>query len=477
MHAMLKTHIAVLTLGITFAGFASAQINLGRGKPQQLFNQYCASCHGTNLNEGQGGSLVDGPWDYVDGSVESMQTYIHDGNLDQGMPPFGQALSDKEIFSLILYIREKRHEYQQGVRPPPTETDGVYTAGGYTFRLETVAEGFDTPWAIAFLPDGGQLVTERSGALRIVRDGKVSEPVSGTPEVWANGQGGLLEVALHPDYAENGWVYLGFSKVTGKSRGRDAGMTAIERGRIKDGRWVDAETIFEVTDEDLLIPSGAHFGTRFVFDDGYLFFGIGDRRRDMESQDLSRPNGKIHRIHDDGRIPADNPFVEDPEAFPSVWAYGVRNPQGLDQHPETGALWETEHGPRGGDEINRIERGKNYGWPVITYGMNYDGSPITDQTSKPGMEQPEHFWTPSIAVCGIDFYEGDVFPQWKNDLFIGGLAARVLQRARIKDGAVVEVETIVSDAGRVRDVASGPDGYLYLVLNGPNKIARLVPAK
>jgi glucose/arabinose dehydrogenase len=214
-----------------------------------------------------------------------------------------------------------------------------------------------------------------------------------------------------------------------------------------------------------------------VFQDGYLFFAIGDRGRKANAQDLSLPNGKIHRIHDDGRVPEDNPFADREDAFPTIWTYGNRNPQGLDQHPQTGGIWESEHGPRGGEEINLIERGNNYGWPVITHGMNYDGTPITEKTAMEGMEQPKLHWTPSIAVCGIDFYEGDIFPDWKNDLFAGGLASEELHRLEIEEGEVVKSSVVMKGAGRVRDVASGPDGYLYLVLNGPDRIVRLVPAE
>ncbi|MGE9292617.1 MAG: PQQ-dependent sugar dehydrogenase, partial [Puniceicoccales bacterium] len=224
--------------------------------------------------------------------------------------------------------------------------------------------------------------------------------------------------------------------------------------------------------------SGAHFGTRFVFKDGYLFFSMGDRGKQNMAQDVTRPNGKIHRIHDDGRIPEDNPFVDKPDAWPTIWTYGNRNPQGLDAHPITGALWETEHGPRGGDEVNLIRKGINYGWPVITYGMNYSGTPITDKTHAPGMEQPKHYWVPSIAVCGIDFYEGELFPNWKNNLFAGGLASNELHRIVINDdNEVVKDEIVLKGLGRIRDVASAPDGSLMLLLNGPDKIVKLVPVE
>jgi glucose/arabinose dehydrogenase len=218
-----------------------------------------------------------------------------------------------------------------------------------------------------------------------------------------------------------------------------------------------------------------HFGCRLVFDKGYLFFSIGERGHMQDAQDITRPNGKVHRIFDDGRIPPDNPFFSQKNAFPTIWSYGNRNAQGLDRHPDTGDLWETEHGPRGGDELNLIQKGRNYGWPVITYGMNYDGTPITGITHRQGMEQPVIHWTPSIAVCGIDFYEGDKFPKWKHNLFVTALAQEELRRVVISERKVTEQEVVFKNIGRVRDVASGPDGFLYVILNKPDKIIRLEP--
>ncbi|MFW5883432.1 MAG: PQQ-dependent sugar dehydrogenase, partial [Verrucomicrobiota bacterium] len=399
--------------------------------------------------------------------------YILEGNVQMGMPSFKAELSAEEARALVIYMQEIAAQTSQEREPPPRASAEIVEADGVRFRLETVVEGLDIPWAVAFLPTGGMLITERQGSLRQFVEGELLPPVEGMPEIWARGQGGLMEVALHPNYAENGLVYLAYSEPS-ESAGNE-GMTAIARGRIVDNRWTDHEMIFEVP-ERFHNRSGVHFGTRLVFQDGYLFFPIGDRGAQQQAQDLSRPNGKIHRIHDDGRIPEDNPFVDQPDAFPSIWTYGNRNPQGLDLDPATGLLWSTEHGPRGGDELNLIERGNNYGWPVITYGMNYSGRPITDQTHAPGMEQPKLHWTPSIAVCGMDFYEGEAIPEWTGQLFTGGLASEQLHRIVI-DGREVKSDTIVlKGAGRVRDVQSGLDGHLYLVLNSPDSIVRLVPA-
>jgi glucose/arabinose dehydrogenase len=452
-----------------------AQNRIGTGAVEALYQQNCMSCHGPDLNQGLGGSLLDqSAWKRV-GTDVSFIEYVKEGNLAMGMPAFGDALSEPEIRSLEIYIDEMRQKTSRSEGAPVVEkVDHIYSAGGYRFRLETVVRGLNIPWSLYFLSETSALITERGGDLRVWDNGKLAAPVQGIPKVLARGQGGLMEVAAHPEYDQNGWVYLGYSATAENPEDKNAGTTKIVRGRIENNRWQDEEVIFEVP-ERFHTSAGAHFGTRFVFQDGYLFFGIGDRGAQNQAQDLTRPNGKIHRIYDDGRVPQDNPFIDMDGAYPTIWTYGNRNPQGLDAHPVTGAIFESEHGPRGGDEINLIERGRNYGWPVITYGMNYSGTPITEKTAAPGMEQPLLYWTPSIAVCGIDFYEGDAFPDWKNNLFAGGLASQEVHRLVIEDNEVVHSEIILKDEGRVRDVATGPDGYLYLVLNGPDVIARLVP--
>ena len=466
-----------LVCSLIFFTSAIAQNRIGTGAVQELYEQHCMSCHGKNLRGGLGNSLIDrSTWRDV-GSELSFLQYVKEGNLKLGMPAFEDALSDPEIRSLEIYINEMRQKAsREGGAPLVRKENGTFEAGGHRFKLEPVVEGLRNPWSIAFISESKYLITERSGALRVWDAGRLLPPVENIPEVIARGQGGMLEVALHPDFEDNGWIYLSYSAAAPDRRHKNASMTKIVRGRISNNRWQDEEVIFEVPAE-YHRSSGVHFGIRLVFQDGYLFFGIGDRGAQNQAQDLALPNGKIHRIHEDGRIPADNPFVNEPGAYPSIWTYGNRNPQGLDAHPETGIIFESEHGPRGGDEINIIERGKNYGWPTITYGMNYSGSPITEKTSAPGMEQPLLYWTPSIAVCGIDFYEGDAFPGWRNDLFVGGLASKELHRLVIRDNEIIKDEIILKDEGRVRDVASGPDGLLYLVLNGPDMIARLVPVE
>lgn len=464
--------LSILLLPVALTAKEKAKPDAAR----DLYQQYCASCHGEDFNGGLGNSLIDDDaWTQV-GKTTSFLQYVKQGNLDKGMPGFEGSLTDAQIRSMEIYLIEQRKKVarKSGVGSVK-QTDGVYSAGGYDFRAETVVEDLNIPWSITFLPDGGFLIAERPGKLWEWTKDEEKVAIEGIPEVWANGQGGLLEVALHPDYAENGWVYLAFS-ATPAEHG-DRGTTKIVRGRINGGQWVDEAVIFEAPTEQHL-KGGVHFGSRLAFQDGYLFFSIGDRGKQDDAQDVTLHNGKIHRLHDDGRIPKDNPFVSDASAFPSLWTLGNRNAQGLDLHPVTGDLYEAEHGPRGGDEVNLIEKGKNYGWPLITYGMNYNGKPITDKTEAPGLEQPLLHWTPSIAVCGIEFYEGDVFPEWTNNLFAGGLGGPgELHRLIIEDRKVVSSEVVVSRLGRIRDVASGPDGHLYLVLNQPHRIMRLVPAK
>ena len=279
----------------------------------------------------------------------------------------------------------------------------------------------------------------------------------------------------HPDYANNGWIYFVFSDPQKNAAGENVSLTRVIRGKIKDGSLIDQQTIFQAKLEHYVKAGGVHFGGRLAFDGkGYVFISIGERGGKMVAQDLALPVGKIHRLHDDGRIPADNPFVNNPKALPTIWSYGHRNPQGLAYETSTGRLYNAEHGPRGGDELNLVEPGKNYGWPVITYGMEYDGTAMTDITHKEGMEQPLTYWTPSLAVCGINFYSGDLFPQWKGNLFLASLAAQELRRITIKEGKVVGQETLFKDLGRIRQVITGPDGAVYVLL--PERIARLKPA-
>jgi glucose/arabinose dehydrogenase len=331
---------------------------------------------------------------------------------------------------------------------------------------------------MTFLPDGRLLVAERIGRLRVVEKGEVrSEAIGGLPPVVVKQEAGLMSVVAHPDFAHNGWLYLSFSD----PGPNNTAMTKIIRARLRDWQLEEHETIFSVPHESYQ-NTYVLFGGRLVFDGDYLFFSVGVRGLEEkvthDAQELTRANGKIHRVFHDGKIPPDNPFVGTPGAVGSIWAYGVRNPQGLARDPRDGALWETEHGPRGGDELNRIERGRNYGWPLATRGMNYDGTPITEKKDAPGLVSPVVDWTPSIAVSQIEFYTGDKFPKWKHQLFVGSLVTQKLQRLVIDAGRVTHTEEVFKGLGRVRDIKTGPDGLIYVALEAigkPGRIIRLVP--
>ncbi len=444
-----------------------------------LYLQLCAQCHGRDLQGSEGApSMLDDVWKHG-GDDATMARVIREGVADTQMPSFRDGLTPAEIRSLIVYIHEQRAKVKtQGLPEAPKIGSDSIASELHAFRLEVITEDVKTPWSIAWLPDGRALVTEKPGGVRIIDQGKLGEPLKGTPEVNTNSQGGMLEVAVHPDYAKNGWIYLAFSHETRNGQGDAVSMTKLVRGRIKDNTWVDEQSIWTAPLETYLSAGGVHYGCRIAFDGkGYLFFSHGERGRQEQAQDLKRPNGKIHRIHDDGRIPADNPFVNEPGAVPSIWTYGNRNPQGMDIDPRTGGLWAAEHGPRGGDELNIIRKGRNYGWPVITYGINYNGTPITAETAREGMEQPVTYWTPSIAVCGIDFYAGELFPQWKGSLLVGALAKEELRRLVIEDDKVTHQEVLLRNLGRIRDVATGPDGAVYILFNSPDRVVRMVPAK
>ncbi len=463
---------------LTVVSFLVAAPLLVRAQPKQhprevskLFGELCASCHGPKLTGAQAKSLLDDTWAFGGDDV-SLAKSIKDGHPAQGMPPMGNALSEQEIRAMVIYIREEAARFareQANFAKPAADT--VVKSELHAFKLETVVNGLEVVWGVEALPDGRLLLTEKPGRLRIVENGKlVPEPVGGVPAVWSKGQGGLLDVAVHPDYTTNGWIYLSYSD-PGPD---DSAMTAVVRGRLKDGQFVDQQLLFK-SPVELYRKGQVHFGSRFVFDSGYLYFSIGERGQKDDAQDLTRPNGKVHRIFDDGRVPDDNPFVGSAGALPTIWSYGHRNPQGLAKDPATGALYDVEHGPRGGDELNRVEKGRNYGWPVITYGMNYDGTPITSLTAKDGLEQPVTYWVPSIAVSAIAFYQGPKFPKWQGQLFLGALAQEELRRLVLKDGKVTHQEVLFKNVGRVRDVVSASDGNLYVTFDG-GRVARLVPA-
>ncbi|OUR92327.1 hypothetical protein A9Q87_07540 [Flavobacteriales bacterium 34_180_T64] len=322
---------------------------------------------------------------------------------------------------------------------------------------ELIISGLDIPWGFVFLPDNAMLITEKNGRLIHFKNG-VKTTIKNIPEVYYKGQGGLLDIALHPNYNENGWIYFTYASPEGKERG---GNTALMRAKLFDNKLIEKQVLYKATPNS---TRGQHFGSRIVFDSkGFLFFSIGERGdRDTNPQDITRDCGKIYRLHDNGQIPMDNPFVNYENAKTAIYSYGHRNPQGMTIHPTTGEIWTHEHGPKGGDEINIIGSGKNYGWPVITYGINYIGTKITNETSRQGMEQPIHYWDPSIAPSGMAFITSDKYPEWKGNLLIGSLKFRYLNNCYLDNGKVIKEERLLDGLGRIRSVNQGPDGYIYV---------------
>ncbi len=349
----------------------------------------------------------------------------------------------------------------------------TFSSKAVQFRLEPVAQGLEHPWGLAFLPDGNLLVTERAGRLRLVRDGTLDpKPVPGVPDLVVSGQGGLLEVLLHPEFTANRTLFLSYSHRNG------AGMTTrVAKAKFIEDRLTDVSVIFEAEPRS---SKTRHFAGRMAFDgEGYLYIAVGDRGEMDRAQDTGDDAGGVHRITVDGEPAPGNPGLDDPRIQDTFYTWGNRNIQGMTVHPESGAIWTHEHGPRGGDEVNILQAGTNYGWPEITYGIDYSGLPITMDTEKEGMAQPLHYWDPSIAPSGMAFYDGSLIPEWRGDLFVGALKMRKLVRLRIADGEVQDEEDLLTDLGeRLRDVRMGPDGALWLLTDhARGNLYRLVPAQ
>lgn len=511
----------------SFAGVFTGTCLLGQeslaqsDKVDRLWGSHCASCHG---DDGEG----------IEGKAKTLLTReLFDQKFDRPFfetvrastkdahHKFEKELSDGQAWGVINHLREKQNQSlreQFGSISSKLDSQGACTTQRAKFKFQTIVDkGLDTPWGVDWLPNKvGQplrmIITNRGGAInvfeiasgRVGEDGVLSEKVVGTPESREVGQGGMMDVAVHPDYASegNGWIYLTFTKPI-KDR---ATMTTLVRGRLvkTDGKWkwTDEQTLWECKPEHA-IASGLHFGSRIAFGpkitegDGagkrHVFFTIGERGQAPHAQDIARPNGKVHRIYDDGTIPADNPFVSDSNAYASIYSYGHRNPQGL-VFGTDGALWDTEHAPRGGDEFNQVLKGRNYGWPVVSFGINYSGdilkTPWPDVEGENAMKlnimMPTARFLPSIAACGLcvmdEGPQGEAFPDWRGDFFAGGLAGETVQRLRVAKGtdgtySLVEREEILQGMGRVRDVVCAPDGSLVVVLEGVDKIVRMVPVK
>lgn len=452
-----------------------------------LYADTCAKCHGTGGEGGGAGTkTLNTVAKYDQSNDRPYFDAIKNGVPDMGMEAYGSTMTDEEIWGLVVYIRELQYKAlrSQGVWFKKT-ADNRYKSKYHDYRIETVIDakqGLETPWAIDWLPDGKMLVTNRPGPVYVFEGGKRIAEIAGIPESLELGQGGMMDVAVHPDYAKNGWIYLAYTEPSRQNR--RAGLTKIVRGKLTlsgdSAKWHSQETIFEA-DQKFYTGAGIHFGSRIVFDGkGHIFFVVGERGGNMLAQQLDNPFGKIYRLNDDGTAPSDNPFVaqaaKNGEFVKGIWSYGHRNPQGLTFDLQ-GKLWDTEHGPRGGDEVNEIVKAANYGWPVVAFSINYSGAPFRTPWPKAGQDfkMPVFRWLPSIGACGLDTVRGTAFPKWRGDLVAGGLSGANVDRLRIKEGKLVEREELLWGMGRVREVTTGPDGFIYVALNQPDIVVRIVP--
>jgi glucose/arabinose dehydrogenase len=442
----------------------------------ELYQTYCAACHGAQMQgTAQYSPLRKTDWLYGGSRAEILRTVMY-GIAGKEMVPWSKLLPPAQVEALVDYIIASRDTLPAA---PGAKPDTLQLKD-YTVRIERLVEqGFrSTPWGIEFVDARRALITEQRGGLRWLVDGKLDpEPIVGLPETIQYGTGGMMDLALDPDYALNGWIYIGYVHPLGDSGRTDQrpAMTRIIRGRVIDYRWVQQELLFNVPD-DLYFVNRGRWGCRLLFDQaGQLYFTIGDIRENADVQLLNKPAGKTYRINRDGSIPRDNPYAGRADALQAIYTIGNRNVQGIDQHPVTGQIWGTEHGPMGGDELNVLKPGRNYGWPVISYGIDYDGKPITELTEKEGMEQPVKYWKPSPGISALEFYTGDLFPKWKNQAFAGALVFQEIKRLKLAGEQLEEEEIFMKGYGRVRDIKTGPEGAIYVLLNEPDHVLRLTP--
>lgn len=468
---------SVLVIYLGTIGSAHSQNSSSLLKDGALaYQTYCAGCHGKQLEGAAAPGLVK--QDLKHGADrKSIRSSISNGIPGTEMIKWSGVISEKQIDLLTDYVLavRKSPDLAKGKIEKPMQLSTKH----YKLKIERlVTTGIDRPWGITFVDAKRALITGNKGELRWMVDGKLdTQKVIGIPKSYASDQvGGMLDVISDPEYLKNGWVYLAYSHNPANSMDkRTPGMTKVVRGKVKDHQWVDEQLLFQVNDS-LLVKGGSRWGCRFLFDKaGYLYFTIGDMDRAKDAQILSRPAGKVYRINKDGTVPKDNPFIGKPGVLEAIFSYGNRNVQGIAQHPITGLIYATEHGPQGGDELNIIKKGANYGWPIITYGIDYNGSKVSDITEKEGMEQPITYWTPSIAASSIAFTGGKLFPLWKNNLLVGALKFEELRRLVIEGNQVKEQEILLKGYGRVRDVCMGPDGALYVLTNSPDAVLRIKP--
>jgi glucose/arabinose dehydrogenase len=474
-----------------------------------LYNDNCAVCHGENLEGAPQGTPLAGVDLRHGDSIAAISKSIAEGLPLTTMPAWSRTLDHTQIQKLAIYIAERRAKLAYTdfkVAAPLVIPEGILESDVHAFRIETVAAGLDPlPFSIAPLPDGRILLSEKTRGLSVISaDGGQSKLVPGTPEAYDDGfevpgvlltygLGWIMDVAPHPDFAENGWIYLHYGdrcsdcNTASRESGRPVSMNKLIRGRIENGEWVDEQTIWSADIETYTGMPDMGAGGRIAFDDSdrvFISVGIKGLGEHVGVQDLGLPYGKIHRINDDGSIPADNPFVHVPGALQTIWTYGHRSPQGLEFDAQTGRLWGTEMGPRGGDELNLLLPGRNYGWPLYSKGINYDGTPVEFgpalgiEFDLNDIEQPVVDLTPSPAVSSFVIYEGNAFPRWQHNLIVGTLKATELYRMVVEGDQVVHKEVLLRAFGRIRDVEAGPDGAIYLLIEHASggQIVRLVPA-
>jgi glucose/arabinose dehydrogenase/mono/diheme cytochrome c family protein len=461
-----------------------------QSRANEIFNTTCAGCHGNSAAAGPNARALlsnDFLASHTDAQIVQALT---DGLPGTPNHKFTTLFFPDEIAQMPALLRIRGGIVNRKVGPVPDINGKTFTSQKGSFKVETLVKGLNQPWGLAFLPDGRLIFTERSGQLRFMdKNGNASAPVKGTPAVFERQDGGLLDVAVPPDFAKTGWIYISYSTVApgyvvqpGDEQAPNMSpptMTWVVRGKVNaNNEWVDQQVLFNPPMDSYRVTAD-HYGSRFLFDGkGHFFWSMGERHDMQMSQNLASPLGKIHRLNLDGSIPKDNPFVHTPGALGSVWTFGHRNPEGLSFDPATGIFWETEHGPVGGDEVNIIEPGKNYGWGMATFGIE----PGIGRLHATGVTDPITHYNPSIGPSGITFYTGEKFPAWKGNLFITAMTGQKLIRMEIKGREIVSQETLIADSGRVRDVKVGPDGFLYVLLQNMNgdakggSIIRLVPA-
>ncbi len=464
--------ILLLSIYILFFKVVTTKANSSKEiqpdpKPREIYTQFCSTCHGEKVE-----AFVDRQWKHGN-SKEKLIASITNGYPDKGMPSWKGKIKPKEIEKLAELIVESLKTVDQ-YRFENQIKSNVFEQKSLTVKLDTIATGIESAWGFAQLPDYSFVISDRAGKMYRVNN-KVKTLIKNVPEVLAEGQGGLLDLELHPNFETNNYIYFSYSKFKNES-GKKLSTTAIARAKLVNNSLESFEDLFVA---EPYTKSEYHYGSRIQFDkDNYMFFSVGERgNKDDNPQTIANHLGKIHRLNDDGSIPKDNPFVNQDAAKGSIFSYGHRNPQGLAYNPKTNELWETEHGPRGGDEVNIIKKGANFGWPVISYGINYDGTTFTNISEKEGMEQPEIYWIPSIAPSGTVFNHGDKYPEWQGDLFVGSLRFKYLNRCVIKNNKIVEQEKLLVNLGRLRNVKMGRDGYMYVGVETPGAVYRLVPVR